>query len=204
MRSRARGFSLIEVLVALLVISVGLLGIAKMQALALANTNGGRLRALASIEAASLASSLQSNPNYWGTLTSAVNVTITSASGSATITSTDTTQNGTVTCPASTTTNSTSMSNCIGTLDCTSAGAAAPCTAKKMAAYDLQQWAGRLQGILGPTASASIACNSTVVPQSPPSVSCLITVNWAEENVNSNAAETGTMATPSYSLFVTL
>lgn len=204
MKSRARGFSLIEVLVALMVISVGLLGIAKMQALALANTNGGRLRALASIEAASLASSLQGNPNYWGTLTSAVNVTIASASGSATVSSSDTTQSGTVTCPASAATNSTSMSNCSGTVDCTSTGSNAPCTAKQMAAYDLQQWAGRLQEILGTTASASIACSSTVVAQSPPWVSCQITVNWVEDNVNSNAAETGTMGSPTYSLFVTL
>jgi hypothetical protein len=147
---------------------------------------------------------LQANPNYWGHLTSAVNVTVTSASGSATVASSDTTQNGTVTCPASAATNSTSMSNCSGTVDCSSTGSAAPCTAQNMAAYDLQQWAGRLQEILGATASATIACTSTVVPQSPPSVSCQITVTWLEDNVNSNATETGAMANPSYSLFVTL
>ena len=38
-RGAARGFSLIEVMVALIVIAVGLLGIAKMQSLALMATN---------------------------------------------------------------------------------------------------------------------------------------------------------------------
>lgn len=195
MSLRARGFSLIEVLVALLVISIGLLGIAKMQALALANTNGGRLRALAAIEAASLAASMQVQRNYWGSLTSNLTVTVASTAGSATVTSGDTTQNGTVTCPASASASSTTMSNCSGPVDCTST--ASPCTAQQMAAYDLQQWAGRLQGILGPSAAASIVCTVT----SPP-VSCQIIVNWAEETVNSNATETGTMAIPSYTLFV--
>ena len=53
-----RGFSLVEVMVAVIVICVGLLGIAKMQALALSNTTTSRLRALAAIEAAGLASAM--------------------------------------------------------------------------------------------------------------------------------------------------
>ncbi|MGH8302669.1 MAG: type IV pilus modification PilV family protein, partial [Steroidobacteraceae bacterium] len=55
---RSRGFSLIEVLVALIVLSVGLLGIAKMEALALASNAVAGRRALAAIEAASLADSM--------------------------------------------------------------------------------------------------------------------------------------------------
>jgi hypothetical protein len=72
-----------------------------------------------------------------------------------------------------------------------------------MAAYDLQQWAGKLQEIMGPSAAASIVCTaSTAVPATVP-VSCQITVNWFEETVNSNAAETsGTMNIPSYTVFV--
>ena len=85
---------------------------------------------------------------------------------------------------------------CTGGVACTSTGSA--CTAQKMAAFDLQQWAGRLQEILGPSAYASIICTTATPP-----VSCKITVNWAEQTVNTNAAETSTMAIPSFSLFVT-
>jgi hypothetical protein len=69
-----------------------------------------------------------------------------------------------------------------------------------MAAYDVQQWAGRLQEIMGPSAAATILCTVTATP--PPPVNCEITVNWSEETVNSNTSETGTMAIPTYSLFV--
>jgi type IV pilus assembly protein PilV len=203
LKLRTRGFSLVEVLVALLVISIGLLGIAKMQALALANTNGGRLRALASIEAASLAASMQTERNYWGNLTNPLTITIAGAApsnsnGNAVITSqSDSTFAGTVSCPASAAASTASMSPCTvpGTL-CVST--TTPCTAHQMAVYDLQQWAGRLQEIMGPSSFASVAC--TVTAGNP--VSCQITINWAEQTVNSNAAETSAMAIPSYTLFV--
>jgi len=200
MKSRARGFSLIEVLVALLVISIGLLGIAKMQALALANTNGGRLRALAAIEAASLAATMQAERNYWGNITTSDTITVASTSGTAVVTaSSDSTLGATISCPASASSGSMSVLPalpCTGGVTCTSTGSA--CTAQKMAAYDLQQWGGRLQEILGPSAYASIICTVTTPP-----VSCQITVNWAEQTVNTNATETSTMAIPSFSLFVT-
>ena len=62
---RIQGFSLVEVMVAVVVICVGLLGIAKMQAMALSNTNMSRQRSLAAIEAASIAASMHSNRQYW-------------------------------------------------------------------------------------------------------------------------------------------
>ena len=197
MSQRARGFTLVEVLVALLVISIGLLGIAKMQALALSNTNGGRLRALAAIEAASLAATMQAERNYWGTFTTnqTINVTGTATpTPSATVTgNTDSTLSGAVACAAPV---GTAMSVCTGTVDCTSSGT--PCTAQKMAAFDLQQWAGRLQQVLT-TDAASITCSvSTTTP-----VACQVTINWAEGQTNSNSSETLVgMGSPSYTLFV--
>jgi type IV pilus assembly protein PilV len=62
---RGRGFSLLEVLVALVVLSVGLLGIAKMQALALSSTTVASSRSLAAIEASSLADAMHANRAYW-------------------------------------------------------------------------------------------------------------------------------------------
>jgi type IV pilus assembly protein PilV len=60
-----RGFSLVEVMVAMVVMSIGLLGIAKMQAAALSNTAIASTRSLAAIEASSLAASMHANRGYW-------------------------------------------------------------------------------------------------------------------------------------------
>jgi type IV pilus assembly protein PilV len=62
---RARGFSLMEVMVALVVSTVGLLGLAKMEALALSSTSVAGSRSLAAIEASSLAAAMHANPGYW-------------------------------------------------------------------------------------------------------------------------------------------
>ena len=200
-KSANSGFSLVEVLAALLVISIGLLGIAKMQALALSNTNGGRLRALAAIEAESMAQELQAERNYWGNITTAVTATVSGGAGKSSVSSTDTTQNATnIVCSApSSYTGGLQLTACSGTGTVSCVSTASPCTAQKMAAYDLQQWAGRLQSVLG-TDSATVSCAiaTTTTP-----VTCQIIVNWAEEQANPNANGASTaMAPPSYTVFV--
>ena len=60
------GFSMVEVLVALIVLSVGLLGIAKMQALGMSSTSVAGKRALAAIQADSLAAAMHENRAWWG------------------------------------------------------------------------------------------------------------------------------------------
>ena len=87
-----RGVSLLEVLIALVVISIGLLGIAKMQALAIASTRVSSMRSLISIEASSLASAIHANRLYWtgptvGSVATTFEVDITSGSGGGTVTS---------------------------------------------------------------------------------------------------------------------
>lgn len=142
MRSRARlsgttphrGFSLIEVLVALIVLSVGLLGIAKMQALALSSTAVATRRALAAIEAASLADSMHVNRGYWASTASSV----------ASISVSGSTVTNLPVAPAP---------------DCTSTGSA-PCGSAGLAAYDLQQWATSLQTLL-PGDTAAVSCNTS-------------------------------------------
>jgi type IV pilus assembly protein PilV len=66
---QAVGFSLVEVMVALIVMSVGLLGIAKMQALAISGTTSARTRSLAALEASSLASTMNADRAYWANVT---------------------------------------------------------------------------------------------------------------------------------------
>ena len=169
-----RGFSLIEVLVGLVIISVGMLGIAKIQALAYSSTGSASLRSLAAIQAASLASMTHANRAYWAVGAAPVPITI----AGTTITSTDATL-ATAT-------------------DCKSGGANAPCSAHDLAAYDLQQWATTL-GALLPNGSAVISCPTASSP-----INCTIQLTWNEKVVAiSNSAATGpAMMAPTYTLYV--
>lgn len=60
-----QGFTLIEVLVALVIIAVGLLGIAGMQALSLNNTTIALNRSIAALQADGMASMMHANQHYW-------------------------------------------------------------------------------------------------------------------------------------------
>lgn len=81
---RDRGFTLLEVLVALLIVSIGLLGLAGLQVASINNTNTSRVRGLAAIQAGSLAAAMHANPAYWQNIsvsTSLSNIPSTPASG---------------------------------------------------------------------------------------------------------------------------
>jgi type IV pilus assembly protein PilV len=181
--SCARGFSLIEVLVALVVVSVGLLGIAKMQALAYASTGVASKRSLAAIEASSLASSMHANRTYWATGAGAVTVTV----NKTVITSTD---------PA-----------LVAVTDCTTAGSA-PCVPSAVAAYDVQSWVTGLAALLT-NDQASIVCATAAVPVT--CVITItwsenaVAVNSQEAAAATAALAAGTPAAlqlPSYTLYV--
>ncbi len=176
------GFSLIEVMVAVLIISIGLLGIAKMQALSLANTGNSRLRALAAVESGSIASAMQADRGYWSTvpvvgtdLTASITGATVTASSDATLTSTQL---------------------------CT--GLTANCTVAEMAAYDLQTWATALNAVI-PNETVNIDCT---LPSVTDTVTCTVTISWTESLVNSNSAQTvnattqTALQTPTYTLVV--
>jgi type IV pilus assembly protein PilV len=185
----ARGFSLIEVLVALVIIAVGMLGLAKIQALAYASTGTASLRSLAAIEAASLAANMRAGRGYWASAPANLVVTITATSVSAT----DSTLNSVPNANAS--------------------GCAYPsvCTSGALAAFDLQTWAGFLASGFLPNPTASISCPTPAVATTP--IGCTITVSWTEHNAAINdqgtaanasaaAASTTAMAAPTYTLYV--
>jgi type IV pilus assembly protein PilV len=183
-RSGSAGFSLIEVMVAVLVISVGLLGIAKMQALAISNTGNSRLRALVAMQASGLASAMQADRSYWATVpTVGKDLTATISGSSITAASDSTLTTG---------------------QKCEDPAAPPVCTAPQMAAYDLQQWASDLNNLV-PNETVSIGCN---LPTATSYVTCTITVSWNENLVNSNSAQQtnatvqAALATPTYVLIV--
>jgi type IV pilus assembly protein PilV len=163
------GFSLVEVMVALVVVSIGMLGIAKMQAVALSSTGTAKMRSLASIEAASLASTLRADRNYWSAI--AANLTVNVANS------------GSVSSTQDATLNAAPTSHC--------ASVATPCTSAQVAAQDLSDWAKTLIAVL-PSGSAVIQCNIDATGVNP--VGCRIQLTWNENVIALNTA-TNTSAT---------
>lgn len=164
LKPHALGFSLIEVMVALIVISVGLLGIAKLEALALSSTTTASNRSLAALQASSLAAAMHVNRGYWsqgdasGATVTAVGTTIAVSSGLA--------PNLTASLAA-------------GPV-CTST--VTPCSVSDLAAYDLTNWVGWLQAVL-PNTTTVVACGTA------PPVSCTIRLTWNESSVATNSRE---------------
>jgi type IV pilus assembly protein PilV len=175
---RARGFTLLEVLVALFVLTIGLLGVLKLETVAYASTNIAAKRSIAALEAASLAASMHVNRGYW--------TSPDPSGGTIAI-------NGNV---VTVTANAPQLGGVIGAAqDCTSASVTVPCLPLVMAAYDLQRWAANLQLLL-PNVFGSVNCGTA------PPVSCMINIQWNENAVALNAQETGALASPSYTLYV--
>lgn len=175
---RARGFTIIEVLIAVVIIAVGLLGIAKMQALAFSSTGVASMRSLAALEASSLAASMHADRAFW-------------ASGVVGVTA-----------PVVVTGLTISDPNLAPVADCTTDGGTNPvpdCPIQTMAAYDLQQWATAVNTLL-PNPVSTITCS---VPAAAP-VACTIQIVWSENVVATNAQGTSgsTMSAPTYTLYV--
>lgn len=186
---RARGFTLIEVMVALLVIAIGFLGIAKMQALALSNTGASRMRALAAIEATSLATAMHTNRAYWASYSSVPGtIKVVTSAGTSTITSSGANLQAALTAVAGTIcTKSTSSSTYFNAnLSCYCAsGNSNPCatTYVNMAASDLYDWSSSLASVL-PSATAQVSCVGTDNP-----IDCTILITWTENTMAANSTE---------------
>jgi type IV pilus assembly protein PilV len=174
----SHGFSMVEVLVALVVTSVGLLGLAKMESLSLSSTGVAAGRSIAAIEASSLAAAMHANRAYWaaGLLAAPATVSVVGA----TVAISD---------PG--------LSSVVA--PCTVAGATA-CTPDLMAAYDVQQWAASMGQVL-PASLSTISCSAptVIVP-----TNCTIQIQWAENAVALNAQQTnmGSLQASTYVLYV--
>jgi type IV pilus assembly protein PilV len=183
--ARAPGFSLIEVMIALIIISVGLLGIAKLEAVVLSSTGTSRLRALVALQAESLADAMHADRDFWngtsGDWTATVGVTITVTNGIASLGAT----------------NSAHLSSALSTPPtCTSA-----CTPVNLAGYDLTQWASGTSNIGGlaqllKNSTSSISCLAATATNP---ASCTVTINWNETTVAANQQEAAAGAPTAFS-----
>jgi len=173
---RQHGFSLIEVLVALVIIGVGMLGIAKIQALSYASTGTAAQRSIAAILASSISSAMRANRAYWSVQAATAQQTITITNGSFTPAPTDAVLSSTPTCVSSS------------------------CTPQLLAAYDLHQWATALTGAL-PNSTGTINCYPPAATNYP--VGCTILLTWSERSIGLNTQSQGTtMVGPDYTLYV--
>ncbi len=155
-----RGFSMLEVLISILVIMIGVLGIAGMQMLAINNSENARYEGQAAILASSLAAAMQANPGYWAqTSTPTATITV-----SGTTISVVPAYGGT----------------CLGIT----------CAPPQTAYYDLQNFATAMAGVANvdgityngtalPSGSGAISCTLATVTN--PAI-CTITLSWLEKN----------------------
>lgn len=162
---------MIEVLITLIIILIGVLGMAGVQMLAINNTQISRSHSLAAISGSSLSAMMQVNEPYWvgTTLNSTVSATMGQAWTSATIAG-DSTLNG-------------NSQNC----------ATSTCSASQLATYDLKNWALNLATVL-PQGKATVKCGGS--SGTTPNI-CTITISWIEKTVvlhNDQGTASGAMA----------
>lgn len=194
----ARGFTMIEVMVALVVTAIGLLGIAKMQSLAFASTGTASVRSVITIEAASLASLMRANRSYWGAAgpnvwagatPNTIVITNSNLAGAPAVLIDDATLNT----AAATATFTNNL--------CASGGASAPCNSALLAGNDLHIWADGLFNLL-PKLAITTSINCPIVTP----VNCVITMTWTEKTVAINGQGQGALNTaisaPQYILYV--
>ena len=129
------GFTLIEVLIALLVTATGLLGLAKMQALVISSTKESGTRSLLALQTGSLAASMHANSPFW-------------AQGLA---------------PARFTVSGTKIVDNSHTLDKQVTGSciSSACTPAQLAAVDVQNWALDMDNQF-PSYNAKVDCTTTL------------------------------------------
>ena len=138
---REDGFTLIELMITMLIVTVGMLGLAKLQAAAVAETSMSRTRALMSFQAESLAGMMRANNTFW----------IVKGAGpfpSFTVTSAGAISNTSMSSPPS--------GDCVTP----AGGAAHSCPLASQLAYDdMYTWAGNFVAAF-PNATANVTCKS--------------------------------------------
>jgi type IV pilus assembly protein PilV len=175
------GFSMLEVLVTITVISLALLGIAKMQAAGTSGTQISRAQSLVAMQADSLAAAMHSNRGFWAAGSAPPEFGASSPAGTTTIYDASSKLTGATSFTGVTT-------SCLGIT--------ASCSPVQTAAYDVMQWASNLSGKF-PAYAALVDCNNAVTP-----VTCKINITWTENNIAIN--KTAVTTSPTQASFTLL
>jgi type IV pilus assembly protein PilV len=183
LHKRSSGFTLLEVLVALVIISIGAIGVAAIQAASLAGTHSSQTDSIVALEARSLADAMLANSAYWASpAVPTTEIDITSPGNAASI------NNSNLSTGAS--------ANCLNT----AAAGVGPCTAVNMAGYDLGVWATEFFTQV-PTAN-KVAIDCQLATGTTPNV-CTINLTWtpkASTAINSGTQSTTTPTPVTYTL----
>jgi len=201
-KGEQQGFSLIEVLIAMIVIMIGLLGIAKLSALLIANTTVPKIRSTVALEAASLADSIKADPIFWQDYyglgySSSFSVAINPSASSPVSSSLGVLE----------TAISLAQSNpslCVSSSPPSTCEITTPSSTALMAGYQLVNWEQSLATAL-PMATATVSCSTNSQNQSMQVSTCVIVIDWTEETVNAESEENGSTAflNQTYQLVVT-
>jgi len=154
-RKDNRGFTLLEVLIALLIFSFGLLGLAGLLVVSVQTNHSAYLRTQASFLAQTMADRMRANViGIWG---NAYNGTYTSGSGGAT-------------------------SSCLNTASCTPAQVAARDT--RIWSTQLGDFLPSSSGIIACTPPAIMPTADQIVTRPPYQGQCTITITWNESRLD--------------------
>ena len=190
-RRQEGGFTLIELMITVLIVTVGLLGLAKLQATAVSNTAAARTRALMTYQAESLAGMIRANKGFWVT------------SGSAAVDRWFKVNAAGVASDSGQMAKKGASGSCIDT---------GTCTPENLAWDDMYTWAAAFNNGTAtsafPGAQASIACvpvtgsNCTANPASPHGFD--ITLTWDQKQVAMNRSTATTAATAASSVSIVM
>ncbi len=174
MRSqRQAGSSILETLIALLVVAVGLLGLAKLQAAAISSTQNSRVRSLIALQTESLVAVMHANKGFW-------------AAGLA---------------PSTFTVSGTTVADSSGTLNASVSGCSSACTPSQLAAYDVQTWAKRMNAKF-PSYLATVTCSTTAGVPVSCNVTVSWSEKYVAINSMTAASGVTSSATQSFTLYV--
>ena len=180
--AKVSGFTLIEVLITVVILSIGLLGMAGIQIQGLRGTTSSTVRSQATILANDLAERIRMNNG---------GVFITGAPANSHYSNVNITQN--FNCGAGVAPTFCSVTSAIASTDTINA-----CTSSEMAAFDIYEFAcglGHDTGVrnLLPTGTANISCND-VLNGCPPGSELTLNISWTEISATNGNQEIKTLS----------